>query len=959
MRHATAHETMNAGNSDDRDDQGRDAGSVGSPLVGREAELGLLRQRLARLGRGEGGIVGLVGEAGIGKSRLVAEALASPEAQRARLLVGRSLAVGQRLSFHPFGDLLRGWAGIAGGADDGEAIARLDEAVGEVAGDEAGEIVPFLAALMALRPSGAHAERLAGIEGEALERLIFHAVRGLLQRLAARQPLVLFFEDVHWADRSSVQLLEHALRLVTEQPILFVLALRPEYAETGQHLLAVARAEYPLQQRVVTLPPLDAQQSAALAGHLLDAAALPPALLARIAERAGGSPLFVEELVRGLLDDGTLARRDGALVLVGSLDAVALPGSVREVIAARLARLDPAARAVLDVAAVIGRAVLGRVLVAVLGDDGTLADQLRGLTDRGLLLERRTRRTAAHARVSFAAETEYVFQHALVQETIYAALDVAPRRELHARVAAAIEAVFADRLADFHGMLAYHYARAERLAQAEAYLFLAGEEAARAAASREALSYFEEAARLYLQLHGDGGDPARRARLEHNIGLALMNTGRLADAMPHFDRALALLGDPIPARLPAALLQGAGDAAAVLARLVAPRLFRAPTGRTDHREDLQVRYARIKAQSTSDPTRLVLDYTRAVRLLNDTDPSAVPEQAIGLYGGFAAMFAYSGLSFRLGRRYLAIADRLRRPGHPKDQFDHDCLVCICNYLEGIWDDAAGTVPDEVVRAALRHGGLWEVNTYLGLDADRRLRRGDFAGARRRIEQLADLADTYGFAFARTNQMAQTTLLLLEERRLDGALDAANLYHAGVQDPPLRVLALGSRAKAQVLLGDRDGAAATLAAAAQVVQAAPIIPPWHLSAYAVGRLRHDLAALEIAAGAARDAAAGAARQSARAARRVAARVAVQRTEITRLVARLHWLLGDERRAAHWLRAAIATGERLRALPELARAHADAASWALDLGDGRDHAARAAELIAACGLTPPRAAARRAA
>lgn len=948
---------MNAGNPDDRDDRGRDDGFVGSPLVGREAELALVRQRLARLTRGEGGIVALVGEAGIGKSRLVAEALASPEAQRARLLVGRSLSVGQRLSFHPFGDLLRGWAGLAGGAADDEAVARLAEAVRHVAGDESEEIVPFLAALLSLRPAGERAARLAGIEGEALERLIVHAVRALLQHLARSQPLVLFFEDVHWADRSSVQLLEHLLRLVTEQPILFVLALRPDYAETGQHLLAVARAQYPLQQRVVALSPLDAAQSAALAGHLLGPAALPPALLARIAERAEGSPLFVEEVVRGLRDDGTLVARDGGLALVGSLDALAVPGSVREVIAARLARLDADARAVLDVAAVIGRAVLGRVLVAVLGDDGALPERLRDLTARGLLLARRTRRTAAHARVAFAAETEYVFQHALVQEAIYAALDPARRRELHGRVAAAIEAVFADRLADFHGMLAYHYARAERLEQAEAYLFQAGEAAARAAASREALSYFEEASRLYLRLHGAGGEPARRAQLERHIGLALLNTGRLAEAMPHFDRALALLGDPIPARLPAALLQGAGDAAAVLARLVAPRLFPATAGRARHREDLQVRYARIKAQSTSDPTRLVLDYTRAVRLLNDTDPAAVPEQVIGLYGGFAAMFAYSGLSFRLGRRYLAIADGLRRPGHPKDQFDHDCLVCICNYLEGVWDDDAGTVPDEVVRAALRHGGLWEVNTYLGLDADRRLRRGDFAGARRRIDQLADLADTYGFAFARTNQMAQTTLLLLEERRLDGALDAANLYHAGVEDPPLRVLALGARAKAQALLGDLDGAAATLATAAQVVQAAPIIPPWHLSAYAVGRLRHDLAALETAG--AGSASARAARQSARAARRVAARVAVQRAEISRLVARLHRLLGDDRRAVQWLRAAIDAGERLGALPELARAHADAVRWGLDLADGRDHAARAAELSAACGLTPPSAAARRAA
>jgi len=939
------------------DDIPENGSTLRAPMVGRAAELEQMRQRLLRLLRGEGGVVSLVGEAGIGKSRLVAEALAGGEARHARLLVGRSLAVGQTLSFHPFTDLLRDWAGMGGG-DDAEAVARLDDAVRAVAAAEADEIVPFVAVLMGLRPGGAHAERLRGIEGEALERLIVKSVRALFRHMAARQPLVLFFEDVHWADRSSVQLLEVLLRLVADSRLLFVFAFRPAYADTGQRLLEVARSQYPLQHRLIALRPLDTAQSAQLIDSLLAGQALPPDVVARLAAKAEGSPLFVEEFVRSLRDDAGAAGRDAAAERQAAL---AVPDSVRGLIAARLERLDGATRHVLAVASVIGRGFLGRVLADILRDDHELEARLRLLGERGILL---ARRTAAHARVNFAAETEYVFQHALVQETVYEALPAATRRALHGRVAAAIEALFAHRLGDFHGMLAYHYGRAEDLAKAEAYLFKAGEEAARAAASREALTCFEEASRLYLRLHGGRGDRDKQARLERNIGLALMNTGQLAAALPHFDRALAHLGDPIPPHLPGALLQGAGDATAVLGRLYLPAwLFRSPLGQTRHRDNLQVRYARIKAQSTSDPTRLALDYTRAVRLLNATDPAAVPDQVIGLYSGFAAMFAYSGLSFRLGRRFLELADRLRRPGHAKDQFDHDCLVCICNYLEGVWDDAAGTVPDAVVTAALRYGGLWEVNTYLGLDADRRLRRGDFAGARRRIDQLGDLAETYGFAFARTNQMAQTTLLLLEERRLDGALDAADLYHAGLEDDPLRVLALGSKAKAQALLGDPDGAAATLVAAERIVRRAPIVPPWHLSAYAVGRLQVDLDALAAADATTRAAAGAAAHRSVAAARRVAARVAVQRGEILRLAARLPWLLGERAQAARALAAAIAACEQLGARPELARAHVDAATWGLDLGDGRDrdaHLARAGELFDALGMaTAVPTAARRAA
>jgi len=929
-----------------------DTVAVSAPFVGREAELRLLAQRLARLRRGEGGIVSLVGEAGIGKSRLVAEVLGGAEARDVLLLVGRALSVGQSLGFHPFTDLLRGWAGIAGGTPDAEAVGRLDEAVRAVCAAEADEIVPFLAVLMGLRVDGVHAARLVGIDGEALEHLTFKSMRTLLVRFAASRPVVVFLEDLHWADRSSVRLLEMLLRLVTECPILFVHAFRPAYAETGQRVLDLAQTQYPLQHRVIRLQPLDSTASAALVRHLVGAEAALPSALDRLTARAEGNPLFVEEMIRSLRERGVLDRRDGHILVRDDADA-ALPGSVRDVIAARLDQLDPETREVLQTAAVIGRTVFGRLLAAVRPGEGGLDRPLRELTERGLLVERRTRRTGARVVRTLVAETEYVFQHALVQESAYDAIAAPARRELHGRVATAIEAIFADRLPDFYGMLAYHSVRASDLAKAEAYLFKAGEQAARAAAASEALRCFEQAARIYVELHGGGADPGKLAQLERNIGQALLNTGRLAESLPHFDRALAHLGDPIPASGVGAAVQGVGDALAVFGRLVLPAgFFRSPQGQTRYRDNLLVRYPRIKAQSTSDPRRLAADYCRAVRWLNQTDPAAVPDQVIGLYGGFAAMFAYSGISFRIGRRYLAVADRLRRPGHAKDRFDHDCLVCICNYLEGNWDDDAGTVPDDVVTAALRYGGPWEVNTYLGLDADRRVRRGDFAGARERIAQLADLADTYGFAFARTNQMAETMLLLLEERQLDGALDAANLYHAEVHDDLFRVLALGSRAKAQVLRGQVDEGAATVRAAAGVVDRAAIIPPWHLSAYAVGRLHHALAVLETAPAGERSAHAAAARRAVTAAQRVAARCAVQRGETHRLVARFHWLRGDAHRAARWLRSAIETCVRLGARPELARAHLDASVWGLALGDGLDpaaHRARAEALFAAIGLS----------
>jgi len=932
-----------------------------SDMVGRDAELREFRELLARVVKGDGLIVSLSGEAGIGKSRLIAEVAAAEEARQITALQGRSLSIGQTLSFHPFVDLLRHWAGITESAGEEEALKRLEEAVGELCADQAGEIFPFIATLMGMRVSGAHAERIRGIAGEAMEKLIFKSTRDLLRRMARLRPLVLVFEDLHWADQSSIQLLESLLRLVVDSRILFVLVFRPDYPETSQRILDAACAQHALQHREIHLRPLDERHCDQLIQNLLQSEDLPHATRALIAQKAEGSPFFIEEVVRSLIDAGAVEAKAGRLRVTEKIESVVIPGTIQEVIMSRVDRLDAPTRHVLQVASVIGRSFYHRILADVMPEDRELDAKLTYLKERQLLLERRTRRTAVMTRRTFAEELEYVFQHALVQETIYESILLQRRRGLHARVAQAIETAFADRLPDFYGMLAYHYSRADELEKAEEYLFKAGEEAARSAASNEALTFFREASRLYLRIHGDGGDPYKKAILERNIGLALMNTGNLTESMEHFDGSLAFLGDPIPSGTWAAVTQFLADFVAVSLRLYLPAsVYRPVRGQTRYRDNLEIRYPRIKAQSTSNPTRLVFDYFRAIHWMNRTDPAAVPDQVIGLYSGFAAMFAYSGVSFRVGRRYLDISERLLRPGHVKDRFDHQSLTCICNYLEGKWDDADGVVDPVVVEGALRHGGLWEVNTYLGLDCDRRLRRGDFDAARQRLAELAKLSDAYGFEFANTNHDAQTTLLLLEERQVEAALAAADRYCASVHDDTLCVLALGSKAKAQVLLGDRAGAAATLGRAEQIVKRSSIIPPWHLSAYAVSRLLYDVAALASGRPAQQRSAGRAlarrARRSAAFARRVAARVAVQRGEVYRLTARMHWLLGNAKRARRWWLRSIAECEQLGAKPELARTYADiglslmAESRERDLAgvDAREYVARAQRLFVDLGL-----------
>src|SRR5262249_9646302 len=188
-----------------------------------------------------------------------------------------------------------------------------------------------------------------------------------------------------------------------------------------------------------------------------------------------------------------------------------------------------------QVASVIGRSFHYDVISAIVPERDGLAAILDDLAERHLIV-------ASSAK----SGREYQFRHALAQEALYESLLQRTRKSLHLTVARTIESLFATRLPEFYARLAYHYSRAEDLEKAEDYLFRAGDEAVRSAASHEALEFFREASRVYLLLHGEGGDPTKKALLEKNIGIALLNQGNLTESVPHFEQALEYLGERVP-----------------------------------------------------------------------------------------------------------------------------------------------------------------------------------------------------------------------------------------------------------------------------------------------------------------------------------------------------------------------------------------------------------------------------
>jgi tetratricopeptide (TPR) repeat protein len=363
----------------------------------------------------------------------------------------------------------------------------------------------------------------------------------------------------------------------------------------------------------------------------------------------------------------------------------------------------------------------------------------------------------------------------------------------------------------------------------------------------------------------------------------------------------------------------------VLARLYAPRWGRRPRAATAReREIMELRYARAEATVTAQPTRHVFDSMESLALLQRIDPATVPGSG-RLLAGAAALFAFGGISFDVSRRLSAQAHSLVSVGgNSDDQLYEQAMSFTYRVLEGDWSDEHEIDPQRI-EESIRRGQLWGPTTYLGLLGEKRIRRGDFTGARACLEQIDRIWDLFQYDLAKTNHYYLLTLIPLEQGDLRRAIEAANAYYDENPEDLLHILALGAKAKAETLQGLLDAAEETLTHASEVVARSSPVPPFHASAYHRSRLLLDLTRLEAAI-------VGRnrldlrqwrrrARVSVRAALRSAGKVAWRRTEVLRLSGRYHWLLGHHRRARRLFERSIAEGERLRARPETARTYAE--------------------------------------
>jgi class 3 adenylate cyclase/tetratricopeptide (TPR) repeat protein len=463
-----------------------------TPLVGRDQELATLRERFREVKAGRGQVVGIAGEAGLGKSRLVLEfrrALAHA-GEAMTWLEGHCISFGQASPFLPLIELLRENFQIDEWDGEPEIIAKIEQGMRRLGELEA--YIPAIRYLLSVDPGDA---ALAAMDGPARRRHLFAALRALSLRGAQRRPLVLVIEDLHWIDTSSEEFLTAMLDAVAGVPLLLLVTYRIGYTPPFE-----SRSFY----TTLTLHSFSEAETLAMVGRVLGAAQFPPELQTALMDKAEGVPLFIEEVTKTLLDLGVLQREDGTYRLVKSLGEVHIPDTIQGIIMARLDRLGDDGKRIVQMASVIGRQFLVRLLARVAGLSHRLEGLLHELQALEIIYEQ-----------GLVPEPAYIFKHAVIQDVAYQSLLIQRRKALHRAVGEAIEALYQDRLEEHYTELAHHFSQGERWDKAVVYCRQAGEKAMAQSAYREAVGYFEQALSALAQL------PECRDTLEQAIDLRL------------------------------------------------------------------------------------------------------------------------------------------------------------------------------------------------------------------------------------------------------------------------------------------------------------------------------------------------------------------------------------------------------------------------------------------------------
>jgi class 3 adenylate cyclase/tetratricopeptide (TPR) repeat protein len=487
-----------------------------TPLVGRERELAVLEDLFREVREGRGQVVFIAGEAGIGKSRLLLEFRRRLEASSDPItwLEGRCVSFGQSTPMLPLIDQLHENFGVREGDGEPELIAKVEQQM-RAMGGLAAEI-PYVRYLFSADPGD---PVVATMDASARRKRLFDALRALMLRGATLRPLVLVFEDLHWIDTSTREYLDFAMDSVAGARVMVILTHR-----LGQMDPFPGRSFH----TTLNLHHLSGAQALEMATRVLGTTEFPEELKIALEQKAEGVPLFVEEMAKSLVDLGFLARENGHYRVTKALDELSVPNTMQDIIMARLDRLGGDGKRMVQLASVIGRQFVVRLLERVAGLSGKLEGLLGELKALEIIYEQ-----------GLLAEPGYIFKHAVIQDVAYGSLLVQSRKDLHRAVGEAIEELYRDRLTEHLGELSHHFARGEDWAKVMRYSTLAGDQAAHVFANAEAKKHYFSALDAEAKL-SPSPDWEALLTLHSKYAEVMLNLSEYDDAAAEFLKAVEL-----------------------------------------------------------------------------------------------------------------------------------------------------------------------------------------------------------------------------------------------------------------------------------------------------------------------------------------------------------------------------------------------------------------------------------
>jgi class 3 adenylate cyclase/tetratricopeptide (TPR) repeat protein len=445
-------------------------------FVGRNHELETLNEAFARVQTGEGQVAGLVGEAGVGKSRLLLEFRRALPRGESTYLEGRCLHYGGVIPYLPILDVLRFFFGVKEGEHEPVIKQKLGDRI-RALGSDLMHVIPAFQDLLSLTVEDAV---FAGLEPKQKREMTFEAIRDLLIRGSQERPLILAVEDLHWIDRTTEEFLNYMIGWLPRTRILLLLMYRPEYTHPWS-----GKSYY----RLINMGQLSSGNSAELVAAILEGGDVAPELRDLILGRASGNPLFMEELTHTLVENGSIQKKKNRFVLTRNLSSIDVPDTIQGIIAARMDRLAEGPKKIMQLASVIGREFAFRILESISDIQADLKSALTNLQGLEFIYEK-----------SLFPELEYIFRHALVQEVAYNSLLITRRKEIHEKIGRAIEHLYPDRLDEFCEILAFHYVTSGNTEKAYAYLKRSAKKAIRNNSLQECVRFFNEAMGILSQL---------------------------------------------------------------------------------------------------------------------------------------------------------------------------------------------------------------------------------------------------------------------------------------------------------------------------------------------------------------------------------------------------------------------------------------------------------------------------